>query len=242
MCNHLAALQSMCFGTPVNDSPELLLRTERWSIDGISVALEVSSSTSLTRDNPEEQAEDSKLGLRLRELRKQKGLSLRVVAANAQISESFLSQVELARASPSVASLRRICQALGESMGSLFMDSDESTADDDLVRVRDRRRIVRPDGSIDYLLTPKKSEKLQIHQTLVRAGRTSGPELYSHAGDEECVIVLEGSLTLRVADRTHVLETGDSLLLDPKIGHGFSNPSTQDATVLWIITPANGDM
>lgn len=193
-------------------------------------------------DEPEGHGEDFKLGLRLRELRKQKGLSLRVVAENAQISESFLSQVELARASPSVASLRRICQALGESMGSLFSDSNESSLEDDVVRVRDRRRVVRPDGSIDYLLTPKKSEKLQVHQTLIRAGRTSGPELYSHAGDEECVIVLEGSLTLRVADRTHVLAAGDSVLLDPKNGHGFSNPSNQDTTVLWIITPASGDM
>jgi transcriptional regulator with XRE-family HTH domain len=221
---------------------EWLLSKTRWPREWTRVASEVSSPSDTATDEQAEHAEDSKLGLRLRELRKQKGLSLRVVAADAQLSESFLSQVELARASPSVASLRRICQALGESMGSLFMDAEESTLDDDLVRVRDRRRIVRPDGSVDYLLTPKKSDKLQVHQTLVRAGRTSGPELYVHDGDEECVIVLEGSLTLRVADRTYVLETGDSLLLDPKTGHGFSNPTDHDATVLWIITPANGDM
>lgn len=212
--------------------------------DGITVASEVSASASAPdKSGLDEHAEDFILGLRLRELRKHKGLSLRVVAESAQISESFLSQVELAKASPSVASLRRICQALGESMGSLFSDTEDVPQEaDDVVRVRDRRRIVRPDGSIDYLLTPRKSEKLQVHQTLIRAGRTSGPELYSHSGDEECVIVLEGSLTLRVADRTHFLETGDSLLLDPKIGHGFANPSKKDTTVLWVITPANGDM
>lgn len=187
-------------------------------------------------------SDDVELGRRIRAIRKSKGFSLRVVSADAEVSEGFLSQVERGKASPSVASLRRICQALGEPMAALFTDGEESGQDEALVRAADRRRVFRPDGSADYMVTPRSASKLEIHHNEIAPGRSSGPELYTHAGDEECVLVLEGMLVVRLGAREYVLSAGDSLLLDPKLGHGFMNPGTMPATVLWVITPANGDM
>ncbi|TJY66168.1 cupin domain-containing protein [Arthrobacter sp. CAU 1506] len=186
--------------------------------------------------------DDVELGRRIRAIRTAKRLSLRVVSAGAGISEGFLSQVERGKASPSVASLRRICQALDEPMGSLFADSTGSEQDETLVRVADRRRVFRPDGSADYMVTPRGSRHLEIHHNIISPGRSSGPELYTHAGEEECILVLEGMLAVRRGARECVLSPGDSLLLDPKVGHGFMNPGTVPASVLWIISPANGDM
>ncbi|MER7796183.1 cupin domain-containing protein [Microbacterium sp. NPDC096154] len=183
------------------------------------------------------------LGRRLRALRRAKGLSLRTVAEGAAVSESFLSQVERGVASPSVASLRRICAALDEPMGALFQQGDEQGREDSpLVRVADRRRIFRPDGSADYMLTPAAAQHLQIHYNVVAPGRSSGRETYSHAGEEECVIVLEGELSVTWRDRTYRLEKGDALLITPTEGHRFENHGTTPATVLWVITPANSDM
>jgi transcriptional regulator with XRE-family HTH domain len=191
----------------------------------------------------EKSSADLELGQRIRSIRKAKYLSLRTVSADAGVSEGFLSQVERGKASPSVASLRRICQALGEPMGSLFTDTGgDSGQDEALVRLGERRRVFRPDGSADYMVTPQMARKLQIHHTVVSPGRTSGPELYTHAGDEECILVLEGLLVVRTGSREYVLNAGDSLLVDPKLGHGFMNPTSAPATVLWIITPAHGDM
>jgi transcriptional regulator with XRE-family HTH domain len=185
---------------------------------------------------------DVELGRRIRAIRKTKGFSLRVVSSDAEVSEGFLSQVERGKASPSVASLRRICQALGEPMSALFTDGDEAGQDEALVRVGDRRRVFRPDGSADYMVTPRSARKLEVHHNVIAPGRSSGPELYTHAGDEECVLVLEGILVVRSGVREYVLNAGDSLLLDPKLGHGFMNPGTVPSTALWMITPANGDM
>jgi transcriptional regulator with XRE-family HTH domain len=124
--------------------------------------------------------EQRSLGIRLRTLRKSKQRSLKEIADDAQVSESFLSQVERGLTSPSIASLRRICSALGENMGALFAEEFESSdANERLVRVSDRRRIFRPDGSADYLLTPRIARHLEIHHNVIAPGRSSGPEPYA---------------------------------------------------------------
>src|SRR5437868_13730862 len=60
------------------------------------------------------------VGERLQALRRYRRCTLRVVAKRSGLSESFLSQVERGRASASIASLRRIADALGVSMADLF--------------------------------------------------------------------------------------------------------------------------
>src|SRR5437868_14546359 len=60
------------------------------------------------------------VGERLRELRRFRRCTLRTIADRSGLSESFLSQVERGRASASIASLRRIADALGASMADLF--------------------------------------------------------------------------------------------------------------------------
>lgn len=187
--------------------------------------------------------EQRSLGIRLRKLRKSKQRSLKSIAADAEVSESFLSQVERGLTSPSIASLRRICLALGENMGALFAEEfDSSEADDRLVRVADRRRIFRPDGSADYLLTPPLARHLEIHHNVVAPGRTSGPEPYTHEGEEECVHVLEGSLQFQWNGTTYDLHSGDAILIDPKVGHSFANITDRSAVVMWIISPARSDI
>ena len=187
--------------------------------------------------------EQRALGIRLRALRKTKRMSLREVAALAEVSESFLSQIERGLTSPSIASLRRICTALGENMGALFNDAHEAQqADPHLVRFQDRRRIFRPDGSANYLITPKIAKDLEIHHNVIAPGRNSGAEPYTHEGKEECVIVLEGRLHFEWNGNSYDLGAGDAVLIDPKIGHSFSNDTEESAVVLWAISPARHDI
>ena len=60
------------------------------------------------------------VGERLRAIRRSRRCTLRTVATRSGLSESFLSQVERGRSSASIASLRRIADALGVSMADLF--------------------------------------------------------------------------------------------------------------------------
>jgi transcriptional regulator with XRE-family HTH domain len=183
-----------------------------------------------------EQREGLELGRRIRTLRERRGLSLRAVSESAGVSESFLSQVERGVASPSVASLRGIAEALQESIASFFAEGDESAGQ--LVRVADRRRLIHPKRHWeDVLLTPRTSKRLQVILSTVEPGQGSGEEPYSHDSDEECVVLLEGRLEFWVGEAHYKLEEGDSLLFESRLPHRNVNPGPGPAKVLWVITP-----
>ena len=180
---------------------------------------------------------DLQLGARISQLRKGKGVTLRDAATAASVSESFLSQVERGLANPSVASLRRIADALEQPIATLFLGSETEGM---VVRFAERRRLTHPGGAFeDSLVTPPAARKLQIHQTVISPGGSPGDEPYTHSADEECVIVLEGALLMTAGEDTVRLEQGDSMVLDPRQGHRFDNPLDTPTTVLWVMTPGN---
>ena len=175
------------------------------------------------------------LGRRIRELREQRGAALRAVAEAAGVSESFLSQVERGVASPSVATLRRMAEALGESVASFFQGP---SAPGEVVRVRNRRRLVHPERRWeDVLLTPAGARKLQVILSTIEPEAGSGPDPYAHDSDEECVIVLKGRLEIWVEDERYDLDEGDSLLFESRRPHRNRNPGPGKTEVLWVITP-----
>ncbi len=180
-------------------------------------------------------SEERELGGRIRSIREGKGLPLRSVADAAGVSESFLSQIERGVASPSVASLRRVAEALGESVGALFEGPGGSGR---VVRVRDRRRLLHPQRQWeDVLLTPRTSRHLQVILSTIEAQAGSGDEPYSHDSDEECVIVLKGRLQFWVGEERFDLQEGDALVFESRRPHRNHNPGPGKAEVLWIITP-----
>lgn len=180
-------------------------------------------------------AEELDLGRKVRELREGRGLSLKALAERAEVSESFVSQVERGVANPSVASLRRLASALDASVGSLFQGA---TSRGRVVRSGERGRLVHPRrGWEDFLITPHDARRLQVILSIIEPGEGSGDEPYSHDSDEECVVVLKGSLDFRVGDDEYHLAEGDSLLFESRIPHWNRNPGPSKAEVLWIITP-----
>jgi transcriptional regulator with XRE-family HTH domain len=181
-------------------------------------------------------SDESTLGRRVRTLREARRLSLRQLAEGANVSESFLSQVERGVANPSVASLRRLADALGTSVGSLFEGATEDGGS--LTRSRDRPRLVHPQRRWeDFLITPRSAKRLQVIQSVIEPGEGSGREPYSHDSDEECVVVLKGTVEFGVGEETYLLEEGDSLLFESRTPHWNRNPGPSKAEVLWIITP-----
>jgi transcriptional regulator with XRE-family HTH domain len=180
-------------------------------------------------------AEELALGRRIRALRDGKGLSLRAVAEAAGVSESFQSQVERGVASPSVATLRQMAEALDESVASFFQGPGDGGR---VIRVRDRPRLVHPQRHWeDVLLTPRESKRLQVIMSTIEPGGGSGDEPYTHDSDEECVIVLKGRMEFWVDEEPYELDEGDSLLFESRRPHRNRNPGPSKAEVLWVITP-----
>jgi transcriptional regulator with XRE-family HTH domain len=175
------------------------------------------------------------LGARIRALRLARGLTLRRMAADAGVTESFLSQVERGVASPSIATVQRIARALGQSIAELFAADERAGI---VVRARDRRRVVYQGlGAIDEFLTRATDGRLQVILSTIEPGGGTGDEPYTHDSDEEVVVVLEGSLDLWVGPEHFRLETGDAVTHSSRLPHRNTNPGPGVARVLFCITP-----
>jgi len=125
-------------------------------------------------------------------------------------------------------------QALGEPVAVLF----GTGVDGPVVRAADRE-LVRSRGVADYRVTPSSAARLEVLDTQVEPGGGSGRHPYSHPGDEECIVILDGALTVWLADTDYLLAKGDSITFPCRTPHRWANDSQQATRALWIITPAS---
>ena len=175
------------------------------------------------------------LGLSVRHPRKRRGLTIQQVADNSGLSISFISQLERGLVSPSVNSLQKISRALGMQIGGFFEDQGKASR---LIRATERPRLIYPNHTEEeYLLTPIRSKKLQVLYYRLKPGASSGEKPYSHESDEECGIVLRGSLEVSVAGETYLLNAGDAVTFESSLPHAWRNVGDEECEALWVVTP-----
>jgi transcriptional regulator with XRE-family HTH domain len=184
-------------------------------------------------------AADLWLGIQVRDLRKQQGLSLQQLATRASVSVGMLSQIERGLSSPSIRSLRQISEALGVTPSRLFSEEAQPVAEEigKIVR-RDKGRLLRlpANGVSKWLMTPELSGALEMLLVVIEPGGSSGPGFYNHVG-EECGYVISGAMRLWIDQDCFLLKQGDSFRFASKIPHRFESAADGTSEVLWIITP-----
>ncbi|MDA0654546.1 MAG: cupin domain-containing protein [Proteobacteria bacterium] len=183
-------------------------------------------------------AEISSLGASIRAARRDGGLKLREVAARADLSISYLSQIERDLLTPSVDALRRIADAVDIPAGALAFaaGSRRGKASVAIVRQEARKRVAFADTNIAYeLLTPDVQGRVSVMALAVPPGAESGAA-FTHPG-EDIVIVQKGALMIEVGGLWHEIGTGDSIRFSSEIPHRWRNGAAVPAQALWISSP-----
>jgi transcriptional regulator with XRE-family HTH domain len=177
------------------------------------------------------------LSQKIRDLRQQRGLTLRALAADAGVTSGFISQLENGVVMPSLATLLRIAAALDVRIGDLF----DAPATPGRILHRDERvRFDYPSlGVRDEILSADAKERLEVLMGYIEPGGGSGEELYTHGADSEFVLVVEGAIELHLGDETFVLEEGDSITFSGDVPHGYTNSGETTAQLLWVMTPVS---
>jgi transcriptional regulator with XRE-family HTH domain len=163
-------------------------------------------------------------------------MSMAEVAEQAGLTKGFVSKLERDLAGVSVASLIRLCDALGISVGSLFQ-----APKGEVVR-RDARPRINFGGRkmTEYLLTPSGEKRVQTILSDIEPGGGSGAEPYRLPAGVEFVFILAGQLQVTVAGEGIVLEEGDALTFTADMEHTFRAGANR-ARVLWVLSPALPD-
>lgn len=174
-------------------------------------------------------------GSRLRTIRTGRRRTLKDVALAAGVSESFLSQVERGRVSASIASLRRICEALGIGIHDLF--APVGSAASTVTRAGEQDVLQFGEDARKWLLTPRPMHGLEVVICEFEPGGHTGEEAYVHGDSEEVCVVLEGEVELAVEGERTVLAAGDAARYRSSQPHGMRNRGTGRARVLYAVTP-----
>ena len=175
------------------------------------------------------------VGERLRAIRRSRRCTLRTVADRSGLSESFLSQVERGRSSASIASLRRIADALGVSIADLF--ELNSVPEPRVLRREERPALAFGVLGRKLLLTPRPLQNLEVFVGELEVGGSTGDQPYAHGDSEELFVVLSGEVELQVGGEIFELERGDSIEYRSSTPHRASNAGGDLAEVMWIISP-----
>lgn len=192
-------------------------------------------------DVDEEAALVSAVGSAIRRARLDRGTTATALAAEAGISQPFLSQVERGRAMPSLLSLHRIARALGTTAQELLATSVPPTVE--LVRAGEGRVFehgVGPEstGAITARWLVSSPEQLGPAEIVAEPGADSGG--ISHGDGEELLFVLEGAVEVLLGDdgaTSHTVGPGDSLHYPATLRHRWRVPGRHRARFLVITTP-----
>lgn len=176
---------------------------------------------------------EAHIGARVRAIRQQKRLTLEQVVQKSGLDKSYLSRLERDLAAPSVATLVRVCEALGVRPGELF-DPPQTR----LVRAEQAQLVnFGGVGLSERLLSQGLSGELMVLRSRIDPGGHGGEELYTLDADVSFVTVLRGRLEMIVEDAHYFLEEGDSITLSSRIPHNWRNPGDEEADVLWVTSP-----
>ncbi len=186
--------------------------------------------------------DDCLIGLRLRSLRKERGLSIQVVSDRSGLSTGMLSQIERGLSMPSIRSLRSIAATLDVPISWFFLPPSMETVDSPYIVRRGTRRVLKiaQNGVTKELLTPASAGAVEIYEITLQALGSSGEDSYPHNGIEKAGIVLSGTLRLWLENELSLLHEGDSFRFPSRLAHRFDNPGPQAARVVWIVANREG--
>ena len=167
---------------------------------------------------------DLAIGIALRSLREEQGMSARNLALASGVSASMVSRIESGQVSPSISTLNALSRTLNVPLVSLFRETTSDHTDFTHVKRGEGLRSTRivDDHTHEYVdLSFHIRRDLQFEARLVTLHRQEArPPIYVGHG-VVFIYVLEGEAVYRYGEREMTMKAGDSLSLDSELSHGF---------------------
>ncbi|MGX1911946.1 helix-turn-helix domain-containing protein [Streptomyces phaeochromogenes] len=181
---------------------------------------------------------DARLGVRLAELRAERGWSLGELAERSGVSRSTLSRAERAEISPTASLLNRLCGVYGRTMSQLLSEVEAEPA----LLVRAADQAVWQDRASGFVRRSVSPPHAGLRGELVEGRLAAGADIaYDRPpvpGLEQHIWVLEGRLEVTAQDTGHRLDAGDCLRLRVWGPTRFRSTGPEDARyVLAVVLP-----
>ena len=189
-------------------------------------------------------ADINKLGLKIRQLREMREMTLEQLAEQSQCHVDLLARIEAGDQIPSLAPLMNIARALGLRLGTLLDDEPHEGAlvvrggqSDDVIRFCGQTP--HAEGShlaFHSLGAGKQDRHMEPFVIDVDPSSTETPALSTHEG-EEFIFVLEGHIEINYGQSVYQLAAGDSIYYDSIVPHNVHATGSAARILAVVYTP-----
>jgi len=179
---------------------------------------------------------DEVLGVKIREIRNQRGWNLKMLEDKSKIDINTLSMIENGKTSPSIYILQRLAKALDVPIVAFF-ESVESTKPIIFTAHDQRPQAACCHTHIQYLGKGLKNFTLEPFVIILEKDATSGERTLVHGGNE-FIYCLSGKILYIVQDQEYPMQAGDSILFSAQLGHRWKNVNDGESQLMMVLTPA----
>lgn len=171
-------------------------------------------------DNPDDMLQ--RLPARLKQARRDQGLSLDAVAKLSGVSRSMVSQIERGDSSPTISILWNLTRALQVDFAGL-LDATGNGDKIEVLRQADAPTIENMGQGVRFriLSPPEEAGKHEVYDLVFAAGGSLNSQPHAR-GAREHLTVIEGEVSVRSGDATEVLGEGDTGRYAADVQHRIS--------------------
>lgn len=183
-----------------------------------------------------EAVSSGRLGARVKELRRERGLTLDGLAGRSGVSRAMISKLERGEKNPTLVIAARLSEGLGVTLSQLAGAEDRREV---VVVPRDRRLVMRDPGTgfERQLLSPTFGNRgVEFIRNVVPEGSSSGEFPPHKKGVEEHVVVERGELKAVLAGEEYLLGEGDALYFEADVPHRFDNAGPGECSYYLVIS------
>ncbi|RJR18345.1 MAG: helix-turn-helix domain-containing protein [Nitrospiraceae bacterium] len=175
------------------------------------------------------------IGSRIKEARARLGMNQKELADKADVTPSFISQIENNQISPSLSSFLQIADALNIDPTELLQqDAGQKALPWHITRESIRQRLYEREGEYSIYSVVSNGDS-SVYLTVINEGKTLKKHFLQHKKNE-FIYVLSGEVSVKVEHNERHLRKGDSLYLKGSIPSEWRNTSRGEVDLLIFYT------
>src|SRR5919107_742775 len=171
-----------------------------------------------------------RLGSRVKELRRGRGLTLEELAGRSGVSRAMISKLERGEKNPTLVVAAKLAEGLGVTLSRLAGMEEHREV---IIVPRERRMVMRdPETGFERQLLSPNAVGLGVEfiRNKIPEGSTSGEFPPHRKGVEEQIVVERGTLKATLAGEQYLLRAGDAIYFEADVPHHFDNAGNGECT------------